>query len=516
MKTSDENQTLRNSRTNDSDPLDYHTKKCTEMIEYIKSGRNVYIRVERNMIETDSGEMHLEEISPEYTPYISISVLTEEIIGYDAEMFQVADREALLHTYRPYLISFLVPLDQDNLSKIAELGDNWFRAHFDGPAADSSDNRSYIELTGILETAASPVNRTNQKLLIFTDKSLPQSVLDKINSTYDPSLFVCTSSSAIETILNNAWANNFPNIIDIYNVGHGNADYIKGKEKRILYDMGYNYRATPACSSPKFPRATQALRQVKPCCVILSHWDLDHIIGCAYAEPEVFRVPWIAPFVALTKSEAKKAAKKAAKKTAKNGPYPNKIRLADYLRQLGNLYLVDRKQPNKLIAVISCAKDVEIRLWLGSGYDGSLTLENQSGLILEIADRRSRNPHVLLAGDVPYQCMPDILNVPVNFMHVPHHCSNMIPDRLKKIPGVGSCAVISTNRDSSGNINYDSDHHDELKCRFSEVINTIDTENPSHTKKTPVSKSGRFRKLSDDELTLAIRIDYPHWEWDFR
>ena len=68
MKTSDENQTLRNSRTNDSDPLDYHTKKCTEMIEYIKSGRNVYIRVERNMIETDSGEMHLEEISPEYTP----------------------------------------------------------------------------------------------------------------------------------------------------------------------------------------------------------------------------------------------------------------------------------------------------------------------------------------------------------------------------------------------------------------------------------------------------------------
>ena len=46
------------------------------MIEYSTSGRDVYIRVERNMIETDSGEMRLEEISPEYTPYISTSVLT--------------------------------------------------------------------------------------------------------------------------------------------------------------------------------------------------------------------------------------------------------------------------------------------------------------------------------------------------------------------------------------------------------------------------------------------------------
>lgn len=504
MKTTDEKQILRNSRTNDSDPLDYHTKKCTEMIEYIKSGRDVYIQVERNVIETESGEIRLEEISPEYTPYISISVLTDEMLRYDAEMFRVADRETLFHTYRPYFISFIVPLDQNDLSTIADLGDNWFRAHFDGPAADSNDNRSYVELTGILETAASPVNYMKRRLLIFTDSSLPQSVLDIINKTYNPSLFVCTNSSDIETILNNAWANNFPNIIDIYNVGHGNADYIKGKNKRILYDIGYNYRTTPACSYPKFPRATQALRQIHPNCVILSHWDLDHIIGCAYAEPEVFRVPWIAPFVALTKRKTK------------GGRCPNKIRLANYLRQLGNLYLVDREQPNKLIAVISCAKNVEIRLWLGSGYDGSITLENRRGLILEIADRRSRNPHVLLAGDVPYQCMPDILNVPVNFMHVPHHCSNMILDRLKKIPKAGNCAVISTNRDSSGKINCDSGHHDELKCGFSEVINTIDTENPSHTKKTPVRKSGRFRKLSDDELTLAIRIDYPHWEWEFR
>ncbi len=32
MKSTDENQTLRNSRTYDSDPLDYHTKKCTVIL----------------------------------------------------------------------------------------------------------------------------------------------------------------------------------------------------------------------------------------------------------------------------------------------------------------------------------------------------------------------------------------------------------------------------------------------------------------------------------------------------
>lgn len=508
MKTNDENYDFQYSRTNESGSFSYHQKKCLEMFESIISGRNVYIRVERSITETAYGEVRLEEISPEYMQYVNISVLTDEILGYDAEMFQIQDREMLFHTYRPYFISFLVPLDQNNPSTISDLGDGWFLAHFDGPAAESDDNRSYVELTGILETAASPVNYMDKRLFIFTDRSLPQSVLDKINTTYDPSLFVCTSSSDVETILNNAWANNFPNIIDIYNVGHGNADYIKGKNKRILYDIGYNYRTIPTYSSPKFPRATQALRQVNPCCVILSHWDLDHIIGCAYAEPKVFRVPWIAPFVSLTKSNAKKAKEK--------GAYPNKIRLANYLRQLGSLYLVDRKQTNKLIAVISCAKDAEIRLWLGSGYDKNITAENRRGLILEIVDKHSRKPHILLTGDVPYESMPDILNIPVDFMHVPHHCSNMILNRLKKIPGVGNCAVISTNRDKTGTINYNNCHYKELKRRFSEVINTIDTENPTHTKKVPISRTGRFRHLSDDELTLAIRIDYRHWEWGFR
>ena len=105
-----------------------------------------------------------------------------------------------------------------------------------------------ILLDGILETSASPVNYLKGKLLVFTNRAIKKSVLNKINSMYDPRKFGYTSSSDVENILNDAWVSDFPYKIDIYNVGHGNADYIRGSKHRILYDIGYNYRSFPrAC-----------------------------------------------------------------------------------------------------------------------------------------------------------------------------------------------------------------------------------------------------------------------------
>ena len=46
----------------------------------------------------------------------------------------------------------------------------------------------------------------------------------------------------VENILNDAWVSDFPYKIDIYNVGHGNADYIRGSKHRILYDIGIKVR----------------------------------------------------------------------------------------------------------------------------------------------------------------------------------------------------------------------------------------------------------------------------------
>lgn len=159
---------------------------------------------------------------------------------------------------------------------------------------------------------------------------------------------------------------------------------------------------------------------------------------------------------------------------------------------------MDREQTNKLIAKISCANDIEIKVWLGSGTSNKITPRNREGLTLEILDKKRRYLHVLLAGDVPYKCMNNLLTDPIDIMHVPHHCSSMELDKLKNLPSVGKYAIISTNRKKTGTLNCDSNHHDKLRKKFKEVLHTID--NPS----------------GDDEANLSIQIDYKKRTYRFR
>ena len=74
------------------------------------------------------------------------------------------------------------------------------------------------------------------------------------------------------------------NTIDIYNVEHGNVDYILSTHKRILYDIGYNYGCYPSYNphESRFWRAIFAIYHLKPSYVILSHRDLDQVIGFVY------------------------------------------------------------------------------------------------------------------------------------------------------------------------------------------------------------------------------------------
>lgn len=432
-----------------------HEIKCKHIFEEIKNGAGLYVSVEGNVSE--SSGLHKNEMIFDDMRHVRISVLTDEIIEYDFEMFSAGDNIVGSRDYRPFFASFVVDMEKVKLEQVQRLGDGWHCARI--VQSENEVEEGELVLKGILEISASPVNYLDDKVLVFTNRAMEQSVLDKINSTYDTSCFKCTDAADIEKILEGAWLNDCPKTIDIYNVGHGNADYIRGFHNRILYDIGYNYRSFPKRSKSNYLRAVNALRAIKPSCVILSHWDLDHIIGCAYAEQDVFSVKWIAPHLVSSSD---------------NRATVNSIRLAHYLHALGNLCLVDRDQPNKLIATISGVNDIVIKLWLGSG-NSNLTCKNNEGLILEIDDSKKVYPHILLAGDVPYKCMPDILNESYDFMHVPHHCSNMEIDRLKSIPGVGKCAVISTNRKKDGTLNHGSTHYKELKNKFLSVINTIDS-----------------------------------------
>lgn len=305
-------------------------------------------------------------------------------------------------------------------------------------------------------------------LFVF-DKALSRKKVDQIETLYQCICQIqCSANEDIEEMLKDAWGNEIPETIDIYNVGHGNADYIRGEKSRILYDVGYNYRCRPRIHDRRFPRAINAIRYMKPSMVILSHWDMDHFIACTCAKKELFQVEWIAPQLCGASGKL---------------PGVNARRIAGYLLLSGKLHLVDRSQGPAVIAKIDCAQGVKISLELGGGNE-KLSASNREGLYIKI-DGGGRMPNVLLAGDVPYRCMLEDLSEPIQFMHVPHHCSKMELDKMKNAGWKGGAAVISV--DTSNKVMVD--HYNILCGQFNEVKFT-------------------HGNLSDPSGCLSIQIKY--------
>lgn len=458
-----------------------HEKKCHTIFNDIKNGAILYVRIEDPFF-LEAKKSYSDEL--DNTKYMRVSILTDAIIDYDLKMFKSERGTDFLENYRPYFISFVVSLGKNKLDDLRVIGDSWCSAKFikgDKPIMDES-----VTIKGYLEMSASPISYLNGRLLVFKDKSIDASILKGINETYNLPNFQCMSDANINRVLNEAWKDDFPVTIDIYNVGHGNADYIRGEKYRILYDIGYNYRSMPIYHNAKYLRAVNAIRHLKPSCVILSHWDLDHIIGCAYAEKDIFTKKWIAPN--LTSNLDKNASK-------------NSIRLAAYLQKLGSLYLVDRNRriTSQLIATITGGNGTKIKLWLGDGRDGTITIRNTEGLMIEIIDEKDLYSHILLSGDVPYACMPDlVMQKTINFMHVPHHCSKMNLDKLNNSSNQGECAIISTNRKADRQLNCDICHFNELFKNFHDVISTMDN------------------GCRDDEANLSVQIKYRYKNFCFR
>ena len=126
-----------------------------------------------------------------------------------------------------------------------------------------------------------------------------------------------------------------------------------------MYDVGYHYKEHPYDKRNRYGYAVRAFRRIKPDIVFLSHWDDDHIMGCVYAQKDVFDCPWIAPEITKNAIGAK--------------------RLAKYLSVKGKLILIkrDSNKDRKLTTVKSKNKDRKISFYLGQNKRKNvLTKEN--------------------------------------------------------------------------------------------------------------------------------------------
>lgn len=448
-----------------------HHNFCKLMFDDVKSGNEVWIQIDE-IYSFDDNTDNLEKPNN----FVRVSLLNQKMLDYDRNMFDLLsseneDHELARAVFRPYFLHFLIDIakidenSKDFISNAENLR-QWFYGVITDDTTQTLDITKGYVMKGLLESSASPVEYDG-KYLIIRDTHLPRRKRNKINRAYAvrPNARA-NSDTDVNNYLNTTFNNTRFSSVRTYNVGNGNCIYLHGRSnmtpKRLLYDIGYN------CSgyAPRYPAGTpyshsvNAIRSMRPDCIILSHWDTDHIMGCTYAPQRLFQCKWIAPIC----TDASPGAK----------------RLCKYLDYLGNLMLINRNpttpRTDAFARVTSGASTISF--WMGvncsprrkriRGHivardraDRGITKVNREGIIIEISNHHNRQTtNSLLLGDVRYSSIPDGINLingtSIDYFVVPHHGADMDYYELDNSNiASDACAIIS----ASGSSYHPHDNH---------------------------------------------------------
>lgn len=332
----------------------------------------------------------------------------------------------------------------------------WVKARFENEAywrVRKTNEGSNIRLNGIVEYAASPFVFKNRTIHISTDakehpKSIDADKQAKIESAYHDCLLECmraTKTQDVGSAVSHALKDVDIECLEVYSVGTANAMLLhgcnntSGKTRQIIFDIGVRATAIPIQNHSFI----KCFRRLRPDIVILSHWDSDHVFGCAYGSKFLFLCPWIAPDPSLSNWKICAGSE----------------RVACYLACLKKLFLCN--DTGSQITKVS-GDHSSLEIWQGAGRpDGQITKQNRVGLILLIRYKNTRPDCIyrnhleeieaLLPGDVPYSSFPDppFSTDHVRVLAVPHHCAEMKLGWLSSIPnqGVRKFAISCTQMD---------------------------------------------------------------------
>lgn len=420
----------RKEREKKRELYEIHEKECIRMFNKAFKGQELYI--------------HVDEID-EISETIRFGILTDSIINYDR-----LRRET--EGYRPFFFSFVSNYNQKIKSflekeDLQETNSNWFLATFD---TENDNLESLITIEGTAEYAASPIV-SNRKTLKIIDRRLPRGVLQDINATYALPTFT-------DSVVIDKFCNTFANIkfeyADIFKAGHANVIRLRGRESgqfvSVVFDIG-KHGGYVGSSPRNYPKTNAAIKRMKPKAVILSHWDMDHILGVIEASNDMFECMWFAPEI-LKGTGAK--------------------RLACYLHHKGNLVLVNRRCADGLIADIS-----GFSMYMGRDPGGNISIrENWSGIVLNYT---YGDVSTVFCGDAPYEALTNTLwtlEQIHDYIIIPHHA------RPAKVKGIvtpnpkGGYAIYCRNDDG------DPTHIGELHndCNY-EIYKTEDVSNLYYT-----------------------------------
>lgn len=303
---------------------------------------------------------------------------------------------------------------------------------------DFSEDANYDRNDNIIATvegnvifSASPVVEKSGKLVIEHNSSR---IDPKFLPILDDSIYKCTnipigesSKAILENSINSLSLSYEPKNAIIYNVGQGNNISIElVGNKHIFFDIGLTKSSVERKQS-EVKAAIKELNKIQPEIVILSHWDVDHILGVAYANDSIYDSLWIVPDLwGLMKYTYKR--KGVLKFKYVSDSAKRLLKYLDY-KNAGKLIIIDENWTN---ACLYSSKNKKICIWSGSrknaaGINGAkepynINEANNFGLIMTLKNEKK----LLLPGDCEYSIIPsDIWKDEYEYLIASHHCSKM-------------------------------------------------------------------------------------------
>lgn len=366
-----------------------------------------------NLDKVDDGEDLLGQVYFQKMQY-SQTVTSEESLHIsliNKRMIEMEWNCALSENYFPlYFYEFIgeriIHINQEFKGRLLE-ADNILCSVEEYRNQDPTSILAIVE--GYVLFSSSPIIEKKGKTLVITtadknDVSLVNRLNKKILAkAYSKSI---SNNKIIASKLNSIYGGIAPSKLEvrIYNVGQGNCCYADIDGKKLFFDIGVTYFADDL-NLPLVKAATDEIKTLRVDEVILSHWDMDHILGVSYNQDCLYNKTWIVPDI----------------KTI-YGKKPNLsiTRLFNFLVIVGNsqVYLVNTSDTNKELY-----KNSYLSIFLGTpkSHHG-INKANNGGLILKLKRRRS----ILLPGDCDNQIIPKeaILDEYENVL-ISHHGSEM-------------------------------------------------------------------------------------------
>lgn len=347
---------------------------------------------------------------------LNLSIVTEELLAYDKKMLT---KENYTH-YKPYFCEFFCDALQNKGAKYLanKYTGKWVKVKF----KNCADVSGYFDIKGFLLISMSPFKKVNMKIE-YNYEELDADRIKTINDTY--------KIDHDSILLKNETDENYIKLRDelnlhslginykirIYNVGQGNCIYLRSSKKgeqtrRILFDIGMTIRKD--IDLDEIQARIKSLSRIKPDIMILSHWDVDHLLGVYLVDEKSYAEVWLAPDYQERRMNQSIS------------------RLAKYLCLYKKLYLIGDYFKGKLVYNSEYMQIYKGKI-KGKGYNKPNQIANNHGLILLLENNHGVD---ILPGDCEYDMWPDIIWEQINGrinMVVPHHCANMVTKAMSDI-----------------------------------------------------------------------------------